>query len=213
MIKDNIENIIKSIFGGISIGLACIVFILINNKIIGSFCFSIGLFLILTRDYNLFTGKLCFLERTSITELLFTWIGNAIGIILLVIFIKMTRLIELQYKVVEIISIKENDNFLSLLILSICCQFCINISVSKFKEKNLNILIKLLSLFIGVFVFVICGFEHCIANMFYVFFNLNKFNLINLRIIFISTTGNIIGGIILYYIKRFMEKNNELQTY
>lgn len=41
------------------------------------------------------------------------------------------------------------------------------IAVNNFKKREDSI-IKYLSIFICVVVFILCGFEHCIANMYYI---------------------------------------------
>lgn len=55
---------------------------------------------------------------------------------------------------------------MSLFILGIFCNLLIFVAVDGFKE-NPHEIGKYLSLFFGVSVFIICGFEHCVADMFY----------------------------------------------
>lgn len=52
------NNFQKSIMAGICISLGCICYLSINDKLIGSLLFLIGLFSIFTYDLNLYTGKI-----------------------------------------------------------------------------------------------------------------------------------------------------------
>ncbi|CBK73999.1 Formate/nitrite transporter [Butyrivibrio fibrisolvens 16/4] len=54
------KTLLTSILAGFSIGLGGFIFLSVDNKIIGSALFSIGLFLVLTMGFSLFTGKVCY---------------------------------------------------------------------------------------------------------------------------------------------------------
>ena len=59
--------------------------------------------------------------------------------------------------------IKLNDTLISILILSFFCGILMYLAVNTYKEvKDIG---KYLAVFLGVIVFILCGFEHCIANM------------------------------------------------
>ena len=45
---------------GVSIFLGALVYLSIDNKVIGSVLFSVGLFVVCTMRLNLFTGKVCY---------------------------------------------------------------------------------------------------------------------------------------------------------
>lgn len=47
------------------------------------------------------------------------------------------------------------------------CGILMYIAVNNLKKREDSI-IKYLSIFICVVVFILCGFEHCIANMYYI---------------------------------------------
>ena len=50
---------VPSILAGIAISLGGFCFLSVENKLVGSILFSVGLFLVCTRGYNLYTGKVC----------------------------------------------------------------------------------------------------------------------------------------------------------
>lgn len=190
--------LLKSILAGIFIGIGCIAFLSCENKIIGSLLFTVGLFVILTFKLNLFTGKLCYLlENKNYSEVGITLIGNFIGSFIISMFMRLSRLSLLLEKANNIVNIKLTDSLLSLFILAILCNILIYIAVEGFnKFKDIK---GILALFFGVSIFVLAGFEHCIADMVYFNFTLTySFNML-LRLCIIIL-GNIVGGIGIRYL-------------
>ena len=59
--KYNIEILIKSILAGIMIGIGGTIYLSLDNKIVGSILFVIGLFIIVVYSFNLYTGKIGYL--------------------------------------------------------------------------------------------------------------------------------------------------------
>ena len=77
---EKVKVLLGAILAGFSIGLGGFIFLSVDNKIIGSLLFSIGLFLVLTLNLNLFTGKICYLgAKSSLLDFLLIWVGNFIG--------------------------------------------------------------------------------------------------------------------------------------
>ena len=64
--KKFLRLFIPSILAGISIALGGYCFLSVENKLIGSILFSVGLFLVCTRGYNLYTGKVCYCKTKEI---------------------------------------------------------------------------------------------------------------------------------------------------
>jgi len=54
-------------------------------------------------------------------------------------------------------------------------------------------------------VFILSGFEHCVANMFY-FAMAGKFSLSMLVFIIVNTLGNSVGGILANRVKIYVSK-------
>lgn len=185
-------SLIKSILGGIFIGIGGVVYLSTSSTFIGAVLFTIGLFAILNWNLNLFTGKICYLfDNKNYKECTITLLGNFIGTFIVALLVRLTRL-DIVNKAVSMCQIKLNDNVLSLFILAILCNILIYLAVEGFKTfKGFS---KFLALFFGVIVFIMCGFEHCIADMFYFSLTLNFSFEILLRL-FIIILGNTIGGI------------------
>lgn len=189
-----LRTFVSAIFAGICISFGGTAFILSGNKIAGALFFVIGLFVICTYGANLFTGKVCYsLEQKAsyILDLILIWVGNLVGSFIFAEGLKATRL-EMDTSFIEA---KVTDGYLSLFILGILCNFLIFIAVDGFKN-NPHELGKYLSLFFGVSVFVLCGFEHSVADMFY--FSLYGWSGQAFIAELFVTAGNIVGGLLGY---------------
>lgn len=166
----------------------------IENKVIGGLFFSIGLFVILNFNLNLYTGKICYvIEKKNYLEVAITLLGNFIGVSILAIICNLSRLTNLLEQVNQICDIKLNDSYLSLFMLAILCNIMIYIAVEGYSVFKSSI-IKIITLFMGISIFVICGFEHCIADMFYFAFA-GRLNFDIILRLLIIIAGNTFGGI------------------
>ena len=160
----------KSFLAGIMIAIGGTVFLSIENKVIGASLFSIGLFGVLIYNLNLYTGKIGYLitnlNLKYIKELIITLIGNFIGACSVGFILRYTRIYDKIYeKSLILANAKLNDNILSIFILSIFCGLLMYYAVNGFKKQT--DFGKYLVVYLGVAVFILCGFEHCIANMYY----------------------------------------------
>lgn len=195
-INENISTLIKAIYAGIMIGIGGIVYLMSNNSIIGATLFSIGLFTICVYKMNLYTGMVGYILENKINyvfKLLITLIGNFIGTFLTAILIINTRLSDIIIKAKNISLIKINDSYLSILILSFFCGILMYLAVNNYKKSE-DVIKKYLSIFLSVIVFILCGFEHCIANMFY-FSVAEVWSLKSFFSIIIMIIGNSLGAI------------------
>ena len=200
-----LNTFIKAIVAGIFIGIGGTVYLLVESKVIGAVLFSVGLFAICTLGYNLFTGKVCYAldnKPSYLIDLILIWIGNLIGTISLSIILSFTRIYPaLNEKALGIVTTKFQDQPLSLLLLGVLCNILIYLAVEGYKN-NPHELGKYLSIIFGVSVFILCGFEHCVADMYYISIA-NAWTYAHaIECIVIVTIGNIIGGLLLPLIKK-----------
>lgn len=175
------------------------VFLSIENKVIGASLFSIGLFGVLIYNLNLYTGKIGYLitnfNLKYIKELIITLIGNFIGASSVGFILRYTRIYDKIYeKSLILANTKLNDNILSIFILSIFCGLLMYYAVNGFKKQT--DFGKYLVVYLGVAVFILCGFEHCIANMYY-FSVADIWSLKTLGYTGIMVLGNSIGSFII----------------
>ena len=95
--------------------------------------------------------------------------------------------------------VKLGDSLISVFILAVFCNMLIYIAVEGFKSIPHD-LGKYLALFFGVTVFILCGFEHCVANMFYLTVAKAWSGKAAIFII-VNSLGNAVGGILLHNLK------------
>lgn len=194
--KKVVNILILSILGGMSIGLGGTIFLSLDDKVIGSALFSVGLFVILTFNFNLYTGKICFITKDTISNIPIIWIGNYIGTLILSTVIYFTRIYSnINTKAISLWEVKQNDSMISLFLLGLLCNIFIYISVYGYKN-NPHEIGKYISILLGVMGFILCGTEHCVADMFYM--NISGLITIDsiIRLIVI-TLGNTVGGILI----------------
>lgn len=193
-----LKDLVLAVLAGFAIGIGGILFLSTDNKYIGSLFFTIGLFMVCTRDYNLFTGKVGYIFDNKPKYLLFLlicWIGNFIGTFLSSALIHLTRFSDAYTQQAQkIVEGKLGGSLLSAFVLAIFCNILMYVGVDGFK-KNPHEFGKYLGLFFAVFVFIIAGFEHSVADMFY-FAAAKELNLKALGFILIVTLGNVVGGVL-----------------
>lgn len=202
------KTFILAVLAGISISIGGMVFLSCESKVVGAIFFTIGLFTVCTFGFNLFTGKVCYAfsnKPSYILDLLIIWLGNFAGCILCGFLIRCTRLApSLIEKASSICETKLSGNIISTIILGLFCNICIYIAVDGFKNNSHEIG-KYLALLFGVVVFILAGFEHCVANMFY-FSVAGIYSGEMLLFIVINTIGNTIGGLLIPGFKKIIKE-------
>ncbi len=197
-----------AVLAGISIALGGLVFLSVDNKVIGSALFTIGLFTVCTFGLNLFTGKVCYVfqsDRTYALMLPVIWLGNLAGTGLTALCASLTRSgPALAEKAQALCQAKLNDSFVSLFFLGVLCNVFIYIAVEGYKN-NPHEAGKYLALLFGVMVFILCGTEHCVADMFY-FWMGRVWSGHAVLCILVITAGNAAGGVIFPLLRAFQNK-------
>ncbi len=215
MVKNILLNFLKGILAGLSIGLGGFLYILMVHyvegelgKVLGSLLFAIGLFLVCTFKLSLYTGKIGMIYEGKQTKEFYIslpvmLIGNAIGAFALgylcFFIFKDTNIMDTVNATCGVrTTLKTFNDYLSCIIKSTLCGFCVYMAVKLFNLNRLKPLgIGLLVFF--VFIFVYCGFQHCIANMFYFGFgnHINSNMFINLALVIVfNSIGPILGVLI-----------------
>lgn len=217
--KKYLKTLLLGVLAGFSIALGGLLYVLLVQKglpVVGSLAFSIGLLLVCNFGFNLFTGKVGFLyeaenKKNYLIDLLIMYVGNFIGALaigyLMFGFFSNNEAVKATIANTANARIITSSNWWITLIGSIGCGMLVYTAVYTFK-KDWPIGVRVLILMFSVFAFVICGFQHCIANMFYISFA-NLWCGKTLLNILIVTIGNIIGAFILSAFKNIIPKLNE----
>ena len=215
-----LKVLLFGIFAGLAIGLGSFVFTLVSayltntgGMIFASALFSIGLILVCVLGLQLYTGKIgvVFDDREKLAEnainLPIMLVGNAIGafalgIICHFIFINVPEVAD-RITAISIGKTSSTTVFLQ----GIFCGALVYIAVYLFKNLQ-NYAMKIIGIITAVTLFVYCGFQHCIANMFYFSFA-NRWcgeAAINLALcILFNSIGPVLGVLVL----KANQKNTE----
>lgn len=90
-------------------------FLNMDNSIVASFLFGLGLFTIINLELNLFTGKIGYICKENCAETLITLVGNGIGVNIMAFLMKQTRVgVRLVEKAGPIVETKLSDTYISL---------------------------------------------------------------------------------------------------
>ena len=192
---------LKSILAGIMIAVGGTVYLSLDNKAVGASLFTIGLVSVLLCNFNLYTGKIGYLVNNFnlkyIKEMFITLVGNFIGASFIGFILRYTRIYSNVKSKADILAgAKLNDSLLSIFILSIFCGLLMYFAVNGFKK--VNDFGKYLVVYLGVVVFILCGFEHCIANIYY-FSVADVWSLKTLGYVGVMILGNSLGSFILSF--------------
>lgn len=177
---------IKSMYAGIMIGIGGIVYLSVENRVIGSFLFSFGLLTIVTQGFYLYTGKIGFIrKKNELPDMLVIILGNFVGTLAAAALAKAAHL---NIDSSQLVSAKINNGILHVFILSVFCGIMMYLAIANYnKSKNVIFII------LPVMIFILSGFEHSIANMFY--FNLaGLYSIKGICYLLVMLIGNGIGA-------------------
>lgn len=192
--KEMKDALILAVMAGVAIGIGGTVYLSVEPKALGAVLFSVGLYVICVQKLNLFTGKVGYLVGEKADYLLFlavVWVGNFAGTFLVGWLTQYTRIAGLSEKAAALCAVKNGDTLLSLFLLGIWCGLLMYAAVDSYKKCQ-NPLI----LMFCVAVFILCGFEHCIADMYY-YSAAGMWSADALLRILVITVGNSVGGVLL----------------
>lgn len=203
--KETFKIFISSIWAGIAISIGGIAFLCTKQAIF----FPIGLLIVCSYQLYLFTGKIPYAKIHDIPKLIFVFIGNAVGASLMGVAFRYVKP-SLTVSAMEICMNKLSEGW-KIIPLAMLCNVMIFIAVDFFKTEDILPMFRVFVLWMATTTFVICGFEHCVANAFY-FSLAGLFNLNVLIYLVTNMIWNAIGGILIYrsfYLMVDLMRDNE----
>jgi len=207
------------------------------GRLVVGIVFPVGLMFVVMTNSHLFTGKVYVIgemlldKKIQLRNLLRDWvliyIWNFVGALLVVHLIYYSDHLDFSNGLLKEVTIKialhkVQLSFLSAFFLGILCNWIVCLAIYMTRKAS-DTVGKLLSCYFPIFLFATAGFEHSIANMYYIpigviaaagsipeltwgtcFFN----NLLPV------TLGNIVGGFLFvamahYYSEKFLKLLNE----
>ncbi len=193
-----LKHICRGIAAGILISLGGGVFLACEDKIVGALFFSVALVCICMLGYTLYTGKICYMadkpDREKTTELLFGLIGNIIGTAVCGIAVRFAIPKICDAASILWVNKLDSQEWWQTLIRAVFCGMLVYLSVEIYKKKGTP-----LGIILCIPTFILSGYEHSIADMFYFAASdvPEKSFAESLLFIAIVVIGNSIGGLLI----------------
>lgn len=185
---------IRAILAGMCIGIGGCVYLASEVKWVGAVLFAVGLMTVLAFKLDLYTGKVGYAvdnPPSYLWTILVIIIGNFVGSLIMGIMMPM----EAAQTTVQN---KLDIELLSVLFRGVLCGILMFIAVDFYKTRN-----SFIATFFCVPVFILAGFEHSIADMFY-FCSAGCFTLEALVFIVVVLIGNAIGCCLIPFCRKYM---------
>lgn len=200
---------IRSILAGIYISIGCIFMTFVRtytglppmiSSLVSGLSFSIGLFLVCRANGELFTGN-CLLfymcddtntVKRVIWFLIKNYIFNFIGVIVMASIIKN---MDFYPQTLQMIADTKFSNPNDVFIKGILCNMLVCLGIwTNYSSRSVTD--TFISILLPVTMFISCGFEHSIADMFFIFFVGPTTSMVSVIIsMILITLGNLFGGI------------------
>lgn len=189
-----LKQVINGVFAGILISIGGTVYLSCDNKYVGAVLFSVALLCICYQGYSLYTGKICYIPekhtKNEISVLLTGLLGNVIATTVCGYALTLA-LPALRETAFNSCNAKLEQNFLQTLIRAVFCGILIFLAVDIFKKHKTP-----MGILFCIPVFILSGFEHSVADMFY----FAASGIVSLRacgFIWLVILGNTAGGILI----------------
>lgn len=194
--------LVTQTLGGIDAGLA---------RFMGASVFPVGLMLVVICGGELFTGNnlmtLAVMDKKITLRKMFrnwgiVWVANFVGALLLVALVYYGTTLSGDASA-KAISLAESKASLSITVMfsrAILCNMIVVLAVWMATASQ-DIISKIFACWFPIMLFVLCGFEHSVANMFFIPMGMvlgAKVTVVQLLTnIIVVTVGNVVGGAII----------------
>lgn len=190
---------LNAVLAGIMIGIGATAYLSCDNKYIGALLFTVGLFAICVFGLELYTGKVGYipLRRPKyMAEVALAAGGNMIGCFLASFALRTDKLYETA---LTLCSAKLDQPYYRLFLLAVMCGILMYIAVHSYKiQTGFS---KLTGIFLCVPAFILCGFEHSIADTFYLCLA-GIFTPQAAVVLVLTLMGNAVGGMLIPAVQR-----------
>ena len=174
------KMLLLGMFAGAFIALAGVGATFANvyvGKLAGACVFPAGLAMVVIAGSELFTGNNLmitglFSGKIRLSAMLKNWglvfVGNLIGALIVTVLVVYSGVFDsIADKVIATANMKVGMGFFEAMLRGVLCNFLVCIAVwMAFGAKTVGG--KIAAVFFPIMLFVLCGFEHSVANMFYV---------------------------------------------
>ena len=202
----NILNLItKSILAGLLISLAGIVYLNCPDKIVGSLLFSLGLISVILLEANLFTGKIGYVNsKQSILDSLLILVFNLVAATIVGLIYRCGS--DAAASIAEPKLLVFSESWWLTGLKSIGCGAAIYLAVEGYKKSK-----SLIPVILGVMVFILAGWNHCIADCFYM--AAGSSSVLAIPYLLVVIVGNSIGSLLIRFLQLGGKLTDELHSY
>lgn len=184
----------KAVLAGLLVGLGGTIYLTVESKILGSALFSLGLLGVMVFSCSLYTGKVGYLSAVGdVFVLLKMCLLNFVGAA--AVGLAMSPFLEVSADVV--VSAKLQADLTEVFIRAIFCGIMIYLAVELYKRTS-----QILLVVMPIMIFILCGFEHCVANAFY-FAAARYFDTYSLAFFAVGILGNGVGSVIIHLMNKY----------
>ena len=200
--KNIFNPITKSILAGLLISLAGIVYLNCSDKIVGSFLFSFGLMSVILLEANLFTGKIGYVNsKRSILDSLLILVFNLVAATIVGLIYRCSS--DAAASIAESKLLVFSETWWLTGLKSIGCGAAIYLAVEGYKKSK-----SLIPVILGVMVFILAGWNHCIADCFYM--AAGSSSVLAIPYLLVVIVGNSIGSLLIRWLQIGGRNNDEL---
>lgn len=188
------RSFVRAILAGMMISIGCCVYLGCDVKWVGAVLFAIGLMTVVAFKLDLYTGKVGYIVENPPSYLWYMpviIVGNFVGCLIAGLMMPIDAASTL-------VANKLDLEWYSVLFRGVFCGMLMFIAVDFYKQRN-----SFLALVFCVPVFILAGFEHSIADMFY-FCSAGVYSMEALVFIVIVIIGNGIGGMLIPFCRKYM---------
>lgn len=186
---------LSGFMAGILIGIGCAVFLSCDSKYVGALFFCVGLITICNMGYHLITGRICTSLGREKSELLIIpacVAANLAGCFVIGWTLR-TFLPKLVDKVLPLCLARLEQAPLQTVFLGILCGILMFVAVVTFQKQEG--VARYLGIIFGIPTFILCGFEHSVADAIYFFTSGLPFGDWAVYVLLVLI-GNMIGGML-----------------
>lgn len=202
--KTHFKTLLNALFAGLFIGIAGTVYLATPNPLLGPFLFAFGLLVIICYQFKLFTGAVGYWANQRgraiadyTLHLAEIWLGNLAGCAIVGNLVRATRTYPaFAQRVTTLCDVKLADSAAGIFILAVFCGILMYVAVETFRHQELPGVTRTVMVFLCVSVFILSGFEHSIAGMYY-FSVAGMWSADALLAIAVMTAGNAVGGMLI----------------
>ena len=201
-----LKKTVDGLLAGLLISLGGTVLLSCEDKVVGAVLFSVALLCICLLGYSLYTGKICYMadqpSKEKFSVLLLGLLGNALGTFACGYALRYA-LPAVGERALALCTAKLDQAFPVTLLRGFFCGVLIYLAVEIYRQKK-----GIVGILFCIPVFILSGFEHSIADMFY-FAASGIVSLQATGFLFTVVLGNTLGGLLIPLLKKIGGNKNE----